>query len=264
MFGRSQRLLTITLAIAALALAPVSGFADEEGEFGAIAIIIELTDNDIELQVFIDGFDYSRVEGRDPYGNRFIDLKAKGLLSATGGFSEIFFASEPSHFLIEEDNYDEDVEDFLARWPEGFYEFNGMTPAGVRLEGEGLMTHVLPDLPEITAPLPLDDEAPVFAEGDEIVISWNPVTTCYEGVVCDLEIMEYQVIVELAEPERDEPWVTGSNRGGLINLPGDATELTVPPEFLEPGEYEFEILAIEVSGNSTISVGEFEIEEADE
>ncbi len=37
-----------------------------------------------------------------------------------------------------------------------------------------------------------------------------------------------------------------------------ATRVTVPPEFLAPdSEYEFEILAIEESGNSTIAVGEF-------
>jgi len=34
--------------------------------------------------------------------------------------------------------------------------------------------------------------------------------------------------------------------------------LTVPPEFLLPdASYEFEVIAIEESGNSTISVGEF-------
>jgi len=37
------------------------------------------------------------------------------------------------------------------------------------------------------------------------------------------------------------------------------TELTVPAEFLLPDTaYEFEVLAIEANGNSTISVGEFD------
>ena len=54
-------------------------------------------------------------------------------------------------------------------------------------------------------------------------------------------------------------WVDGSTRTALINLPPTVTQLTVPPEFLLPGSsYEFEILAIEASGNSTISVGEFD------
>jgi hypothetical protein len=58
-----------------------------------------------------------------------------------------------------------------------------------------------------------------------------------------------------------DPWVDGDTRRALINLPPDVTEVTVPTEFMAPGAYEFEVLAIEVTGNSTISVGEFEIEE---
>ena len=251
--------LVITLALSA----PVSAMkhGQEEWEFGANAIIIELTDNDIELQVFIDGFDYTKVSGFDPLGEKFVEMKTKGRLSATGGFSEIFFASEPSHYLEEEDDYDESVEDFLARWPEGEYEFEGSGPGGIRLEGEATLTHVLPDLPVILAPLPVGDEPPVFAPGDELIISWEPVTTCFEGVVCDIEIFEYQVIIDQVEPERDDPWVDGDTRRALINLPPDITQVTVSEEFLMPGVYEFEILAIEASGNSTISVGEFDIED---
>jgi hypothetical protein len=64
------------------------------------------------------------------------------------------------------------------------------------------------------------------------------------------------------DPEREAPWVDGKTRRALINLPPDVTSLTVPPEFLLPGaSYEFEILAIEVSGNSTISTGEFDTSE---
>jgi len=73
-----------------------------------------------------------------------------------------------------------------------------------------------------------------------------------------VEIFEYQVILDQVDPLRAEPWVDGKTRRALINLPGSVTRLTVPPEFLLPNaSYEFEILAIEVSGNSTISTGEF-------
>jgi len=235
---------------------------EEENEFGATVVIIELTDNDIELQVFVDGFDYTRVQGFDPNEKRFLDMKAHGRLAAQNGFSEVFFASEPSHYLEDEPEYDESIDDFLARWPEGEYEFEGMTPAGTRLEGETLFTHTMPDLPVILAPLPdEDDEPPVFGLDELLLIDWDPVTTCFESVVCDIEIFEYQVILDLAEPERPVPWVDGGTRRALINLPPDVTEVTVPTEFLQEGAYEFEILAIEISGNSTISVGEFEIEE---
>jgi hypothetical protein len=71
-------------------------------------------------------------------------------------------------------------------------------------------------------------------------------------------IIEYQVILDQVDPPRAEPWIDGKTRRALINLPPSATSLKVPPEFLLPNAgYEFEILAIEVSGNSTISTGEF-------
>lgn len=66
------------------------------------------------------------------------------------------------------------------------------------------------------------------------------------------------MILDQVDPLRDQPWVDGETRRALINLPGAMTRLTVPPEFLTPASaYEFEVLAIEASGNATISVGEF-------
>ena len=44
-------------------------------------------------------------------------------------------------------------------------------------------------------------------------------------------------------------------------VPADRNALAVPEEFLEAGtEYELEVLALEVSGNQTISVSFFETE----
>jgi hypothetical protein len=43
-------------------------------------------------------------------------------------------------------------------------------------------------------------------------------------------------------------------------VPGTTTSLTVSPEFvasLDSGEHEFEVLAIDVSGNQTITEGSF-------
>lgn len=108
--------------------------ADDEMEepFGAAVVIIGLTDNDIELQVFADAFDWNRLEIFDPRERRIFDTKARGRLLRQGGLSEMVFAPEPSHYLADEDNYDEDVEDFLKRWPEGCYEFEGQ-----RVDGPG-------------------------------------------------------------------------------------------------------------------------------
>ncbi len=98
---------------------------------------------------------------------------------------------------------------------------------------------------------------PPLVDPDNLVIEWEPVTTRFIGVG-PVEIIEYQVIVDQVDPLRAEPWIDGGTRRALINLPPSATQVTVPPEFLLPDAlYDFEVLAIEASGNSTISVGEF-------
>ena len=72
---------------------------EAEMPFGAAVIIIELTDNDIELQVFADAFDWTRVEIFDPMERKVFDVKARGRLRRQGGMSELFWASGPSHYL---------------------------------------------------------------------------------------------------------------------------------------------------------------------
>jgi hypothetical protein len=248
----------VLCGVLALAISPFVLADHDETPFGAAVIIIELTDNDIELQVFADAFDWTRLEIFDPRDRKVFDTKARGRLKRQGGMSEMFWASEPSHYLVEEDNFDEPVAAFLARWPEGEYDFEGRTTIGVDLESEAYLSHVLAALPEIVAPLPVGDEPPVVDVGMPLLIDWEPVTTRFIGDG-PVEIFEYQVIIDQVDPERIMAWVDGGTRSALINVPPDVTELTVPPEFLLPGtSYEFEVLAIEASGNSSISVGEFD------
>ena len=59
-----------------------------------------------------------------------------------------------------------------------------------------------------------------------------------------IEIVGYRVIVEREDPLRALD----------VRLPGTATELRVPAEFMEPGvDYKVEVIAIEKSGNQTIT-----------
>ncbi len=65
-------------------------------------------------------------------------------------------------------------------------------------------------------------------------------------------IVGYEVVVERE---------TGSLRVFSAEVGPETTRVTVPPEFMQPGtEYKFEVLAIEASGNQTISEREFETE----
>jgi hypothetical protein len=66
-----------------------------------------------------------------------------------------------------------------------------------------------------------------------------------------LKFIGYQVTVERENPPR----VLSAD------VPPKSTSFTVPADFLEPGTaYKFEVLAIEVSGNQTITVSSFETE----
>jgi len=252
----SEKVLAAAAAMSFAFLAGPAVSAENELPFGAAVVIIELTDNDIELQAFVDGVEWKRLEIAGPGERSIFDLRAQRNLRRQGGLSELFFASEPTHYLEDEPDFDGTIEEFLARFPAGEYEFEGVTINGGELEGAAVLTHVLPALPEILAPLANGGEAPVV-NPENLVIEWLPVMTRFIGDG-PVEIIEYQVILDQVDPERVEPWVDGGTRRALINVPGSVTGLTVPPEFLLPDtSYEFEILAIEASGNSTISVGEF-------
>lgn len=254
--SNKRKVLAIAITTTVAFLAGPAASDDDELPFGAAVVIIELTDNDIELQAFVDGTEWKRLKIFGPNEQRIFNLRAQRNLRRQGGLSELFFASEPTHYLEDEPDFDGTIEEFLARFPAGEYEFEGDTVDGGELEGEAMLTHILPALPKIIAPLSDTNEPPVV-DPNNLVIEWEPVTTRFigEGAVT---IIEYQVILDQVDPLREMPWVDGGTRRGLINVPGSATKLTVPPEFLEPdASYEFEILAIEESGNSTISVGEF-------
>jgi hypothetical protein len=229
---------------------------EDEQPWGATRIIIETTDNDIELQVFVDGFLWKSLQVFTPDERRIFNLKAQRNIKRQGGLSELFFASEPTHYLENEPEFDGTIEEFLARFPEGEYEIEGHTVDGGQLEGEATLTHVLPALPEIIAPVPDGDEPPTI-DPDNLVIEWEPVTSRFIGDG-PVEIFEYQLILDQVDPPRDTPWIDGKTRRALINLPPSLTSFKVPNEFLLPNcSYEFEILAIEISGNATISTGAF-------
>jgi len=232
---------------------------DNELPFKAVSIIFETTEDDIELQAFVDGNAWKTLKIETPKGRKIFDLRTQRKLGRQG-LSELHFASEPDHFpeeaLAPSDEANEVVKAFFRKFPAGDYEVEGRTVDGNELEGEATFTHVLPALPEIVNPVSMTDEPPLV-DPFNLVIEWNPVTTRFIGDG-PVEIIEYQIILDQVEPQRTNPWIDGSARRGLINVPGNVTRLTVPPEYLLPGTlYDFEVLAIEASGNTTISIGEF-------
>ncbi len=111
------------------------------------------------------------------------------------------------------------------------------------MTGKARLTHAIPDAPELL--LPAEDADNVGP--NNTVIMWNTVPNPQGS-----KIVGYQVVVEREE-------------GNLLVFSVDVEpsttpmSVTVPPEYMEPGtEYKYEVLAIETSGNRTISEREFE------
>ena len=167
-------------------------------------------------------------------GNRGLDIEGKRSLKEQG-LTELFFESaEPSLDQLP-------LDEFLARFPEGEYQFFGTTAEGDEITGAATLTHNIPEGPVVVSPA----EGAVL-DPDNAVISWKSVNS-----PPGIDIVGYQVIVSREDPLRVLS----------LDLPATTTSVTVPPEFLEPGtEYRFEVLAIEASGNQTITESVFETE----
>jgi hypothetical protein len=202
----------------------------EEIPLAQARIIFEFnqTANDLGVQVFLDGESWKKLRIISPDGKTIFEVEGRGNLGKIG-LTELFFEGE-------EPSLDEvPLEEMLANFPAGEYQFIGRTVDGNRLVGTATLSHVIPDGPVIVSP---DPDSPV--DPANTVISWEPVETP-SGV----NVVAYQVIV-------------GSFQ---VTLPASKTSVTVPAEFLEPGQvYLFEILAIEAGGNQTITESSFETE----
>jgi hypothetical protein len=206
--------------------------------FSITKIIIEVnaTAEDAGIQISVDAAGWTRLEVFDPDGQKIFDVSGSGSVGMTG-VTELFFESAEPSFE------DLPLDALLDRFQEGQYTFKGTTVDGQTLTGKATLSHAIPAGPEIVSP----EGAGV--DLNDTVIEWKPVTDPFPGTDSVVTIVGYQVIVERVKP----PLRTFS-----VDLPATATQVTVPSEFMQPQtEYKFEVLAIEASGNQTISEGGF-------
>jgi hypothetical protein len=226
-----------------ICVAGAPGAAGDTGKpgFTTARLFIEFnaTDRDVGVQVALTGDAWKDLEIHLPGGSEILDVDTDGSLERQG-VSEFFFESaEPSLD-------DVPLDEFLARFPEGRYGFEGETREGRRILGTALLSHAIPEGPEIVAPDVSGSEPPVVNPRGA-VIAWRPVTASLDGAA--IEIVAYQVTVEQEEPAREF----------RIDVPASVTRVTVPPEFFAQRgtAHGFEVLAIAANGNQTISAGEF-------
>jgi len=185
--------------------------------------------NDLGVHVTLDGENWKRLKILKPDKSKIFEVKGSGPYHDLG-MTELFFeGAEP--------NLDDfPLADLLALFPEGVYDFEGLTVDGRDIEGEGTFTHAIPAGPRVRAQQ---------GANDFLRISWSEVTSPPAGFPSrPIVISGYQVIVGKFQ----------------VTLPGSARSVTVSPEFvasLAPGEQPFEVLAIEVGGNQTLTEGVF-------
>jgi hypothetical protein len=198
---------------------------------------INSTDGDGGVQVFIDAEEWKTMSIFDPQGHRIFSTDTRGRLARFGG-SELFLESgEPAFSELP-------LRKLLKQWPAGVYKFRGTGSDGQLFRGSARLTHRLPHGPHLVSPV--EGSAPQRPR--DTVMHWRRVPAPKGS-----RIIGYQVLVERETGLDALPVVTLD-----VTMPPSATSLRVPPGFLRPStKYSWEVLAIERSGNQTLSSSTF-------
>lgn len=199
------------------------------------------TDGDLGVHGLFDTTGWSELCVYDPSGKQILAVKPLSQLKDLTMAGIFFESREPPDSEVSIANH-------MANFPEGSYAVRGRSFDGTGLTGAATFTHTIPSPPTITAPA--DDEE---VRGRDLVVTWDPVTTSMNGG--PITITGYEVII--TKDVEDDPH--GFSRPTLdVHLPPSRRTLSVPNEFLEADtEYELEVLALEASGNQTITVSFF-------
>jgi hypothetical protein len=229
--------------------------ADDELEFAESQLYFELnnTDGDLGIHGKVDGNEWQRVALEDPNGRVLIDLRNEGNLSIQG-LTELFFESAEPTF----DELDPIV--FFARFPEGVYEWSGLTVEGDEIEGEAELSHKIPAAPRVAVNGMViegcDVSEVITANSDgSYTISWDEVTTRHPVLgtnpgLDDVEVDAYQFVLE-----REEQNVGGVEITELVvtmDLDAEVTEVTLPFGMVDFGqEIKNEILVRSEEGNQS-------------
>lgn len=211
-------------------------------------------DMGIQISFDTDGITEGSVEGPNEqvvYHFRSVD-GMEGTHDVTEGFQE---RVEPPIIDLENALGCEPAEDaiplneLLAAWPAGTYEFEGQS-SGVEFEGVARLTHKIPAGPEITAP----SDGAIVPHDASLLIRWNKVTRPILPRLGPVEIAGYHVLVVDVTVPVLAPGKTKTSFDADVSK--NETSFVVPKQYLEPNRiYELEILATEKGGNQTITEG---------
>jgi hypothetical protein len=236
-----------------------SEFATDTG--AKLLIEHNATEEYTGFQGFTDGQLWYELAISDPQGQRVMMVTTEGGLGAQG-LTEFFFKTS------ETKSTEVPIENVLANLPEGDYAFefdSGFGDYGDPGYGywdysfwdygyedpySAKVTHIIPTGAVVLSP---NDGSTV--DPDNLVVSWESVNEDINGAA--VNIVGYQVNVEKDEaPEFPQSFAQSLFS---VNVPATVTSMTVPREFLESNAcYKYNVLAIEESGNQTVSSAEFD------
>jgi hypothetical protein len=226
------------------ALAATSSAANLALKDAKLNIEHNATDRDTGFQGFVDSEGWQRLDVRGPAGD-VLTFEGRGTLGGLG-LTELFFET------VEPGNADVPIDKMLAKLPEGNYTISGPAQengkSAGQTSGKAWLTHDIPRGPKLISP---KEGATVSARG--VVARWKPVAKTITGK--PVKIIAYQLIIEKdAEPHRHMIGKLGLS----MYLPRSVTRIAVPNGFLQRRTaYKWEVLAIERSGNQTLSSGSF-------
>jgi hypothetical protein len=224
-----------SLFLAAVASLPFVGTPRESRAAEQVALEISKiffeynsTDNDLGVEVSLDGEEWRELRIVNPNDKGIFHVEGRGPYKKFG-LSELFFeGAEPTLT-------DVPLEELLGDFPAGAYQFKGRTVDNAKISGTGMLSHAIPAGPSVSTEV----------TPGKVVIKWTELTAPPPGFPNEpINIVGYQIIVDPFQ----------------VTLPGSARMVTLPPEFvasLAAGSHDFEVLAIEASGNQTITSGTF-------
>jgi hypothetical protein len=192
---------------------------------------------DLGVHVFLDGEDWKEIKIINPDGRTIFDVEGKGPYKELG-MTELFFEG------AEPDLADVPLQELLDKFPAGDYKFVGRNVDGDKISDTATLSHAIPAGPTIVS---------AVLNGDgSLTITWNKVTGIPNNPNVTfpnepINVVAYQVIV--SDFQVTVP-ATGAN----------TQSVTVSKEYvasLDSGEQLFEVLAIDISGNQTITESSF-------
>jgi hypothetical protein len=237
---------------AAASCPPADARSSQTTEIATAKLIIEYnsTDGDLGVHGAFDDQGWRILCVFDPSGRPVLRVTPESQLRDLTMAGIFFESREPP---LAEFGF----ADLASRFPEGEYKVRAESFDGEILVGSATFTHDVPVPPTIDAPQLADDPRDAKKQDPvplaDLAIRWQDVTETVAGGPVD--ITGYEVIVTKEGAEDPNGF---SQPIYDVHAPPTLNSLRVPAEFLEPDTmYELEVLALEVSGNQTITVGFF-------